>query len=549
MNTKYLKLALLLAADVATLATSAQAQGNHYKQTNLVANSAATPAAHVDKSLINPWGIAFGPGIPFWIADNNSGVSTIYDAAGNINSLVVTIPPPSVSSAPATPTGIVFNNTAGFQITDGGVTAPSQFIFSTEDGTIAAWNGTGNSSLAIRVVDNPNFGSGTDPVYKGLAMGKVGQSLFLYAANFRSGKIDVFDSNFQPAVLAGTFRDPNLPAGFAPFGIHNINGQLYVTYAMQDQFKHDPIHAPGAGVVDVFDTSGNMVNRLISDKGALNAPWGVVVAPSTFGQFAGDLLVGNFGDGVINAYATSGGASLGILQDANGQNIVNLSLWDMVFGAAGTGSPNTLYFTAGLANEMGGLFATLDPTQGNPTPAADFTLTATPMNPTETLGGSTTVTIGANATGGFNSAISLACANVPAGITCSFSNPSIVPGGNPSTSKLTLSTNATTYHRNLVIGTRPPNSIRLLLALSALGSLVLLLVSRRGNLQVRYPPLHMLATRATWVRLLAVPLFAAACGGGSSASMQGTPPSMSNLMVTGTSGQISHSLSLTLTVQ
>jgi uncharacterized protein (TIGR03118 family) len=534
MRTKYLRPALLLAACVATLATNARAQGNHYKQTNLVSNTVAGGGKNTDPLLINPWGIAFGPGIPFWISDNNSGTSTIYDAAGNINNLIVVIPPPSVSSAPATPTGIIFNNTTGFLITGGGVTAPSQFIFSTEDGTIAAWNGSGNPTHAVRVVD------------KGLALGAVGQNTFLYAPNFRSGKIDVFDNNFQPANLAGTFTDPNLPAGFAPFGIHNINGQLYVTYAMQDQFKHDPVHAPGAGFVDVFDTSGNLKQQLIK-QGALNAPWGVVIAPAGFGQFGGDLLVGNFGDGLINAYAIAGGPSLGALQDANGQDLVNLSLWDLVFGAGGTGSPNTLYFTAGLNNEQGGLFATLDAVQGNPVPTADFSLTSSTNNPSEMLGGSTSVTIGATPANGFNAAINLSCANLPAGVSCSFSNGSITPGGNPSTSILTLSTNSSTYHRGAAIGMGLANLSRLLLLLFAFGMLALFFASRRRLLKARHPLLQVLATRAAFVLVLLLPLFAAACGG--VGSSMGTPPPMSNVMVTGTSGAISHSISLTLTVQ
>jgi uncharacterized protein (TIGR03118 family) len=546
MRIRTLKLAMLLAAGLAVAPAGVRAQGNHYKQTPLVGNTTAVGAPHTDGNLVNPWGIAFGPGTLFWIADNNSGFSTLYDASGNINPLAVTIPPPSVSNAPATPTGIVYNGSSSFQITDGGVTAASQFIFSTEDGTLSAWNGTGNQNLAVRVVDNPNFGSGSDPVYKGLAMGAVGQNLFLYATNFRTGKIDVFDAQFHPAAVMGTFTDPNLPAGFAPFGIHNINGMLYVTYAMQDQPKHDPVHAPGAGVVDIFDTNGNFSSRLINNGGALNAPWGVVMAPTSFGAFGGDLLVGNFGDGLINAFDPTMGTLLGTLQDQNGQNIVNASLWDMVFGANGTGSPSTLYFSAGLNNEMGGLFATLDPAQANPAATADFALTASTMNPSEALGSSTMVTIGANAMGGFSSPIALACVNLPPGVSCSFSSSSIVPGGNPSSSTLTLSTNARTY--GLVF---PGGFSRLgrngpALALLAVVAAILFFVLRRSTGSSRMFPASGLAARVALVFVLVLPLLLAACG--YSSSMKGTPPPMSTVMVTGTSGQLAHTISLTLTV-
>ena len=549
MKHPHLKLALFLAAGLALIPGAARAQGNHYQQTPLVGNLASVGAAHTDAHLVNPWGIAFGPGTLFWIADNNSSFSTLYDASGNVNPMAVVIPPPSVSTASATPTGIVYNAASGFLVTRGGITQPAQFIFSTEDGTISAWNGYGNQNAAVLIVDNPNFNSGTDPVFKGLALGTVGTNTFLYAANFRSGTVQAFDSNFQPATLQGNFTDPNLPAGFAPFGIHNINGMLYVTYAMQDQPKHDPVHAPGAGVVDIFNTSGVFQSRLISNGGALNAPWGVVFAPASFGAFGGDLLVGDFGDGLINAFDPTGATMLGTLQDQNSQNIVNLSLWDMVFGANGVGSPNTLYLTAGLSNESGGLFAALNPAQANPAPTADFTLTASTMDPSEVLGGSAMVTIGATAISGFNSPITLSCVNLSPGVTCAFSSAAITPGGNPSSSTLTISTNATRYGMARLIpfartGKDGPALAGLALVLAA----GFALWTRRSRRQ-RARLVPRLAACAALLLALSLPIVLAACGYSSSMKPNGTPPPTSNIMVNGTSGALNHSISLTLTVQ
>jgi uncharacterized protein (TIGR03118 family) len=256
-----LPLAMLL---VAFFAGRTSAQSSSYAQTNLVSDGAVA-APHTDKKLINPWGVAYSPGGPFWISDNNSGFSTLYDNQGVPQSLIVTIPPPAGAPGPATPTGMVANATANFAVNG----SPAFFIFSTEDGTISAWTGGNN---AVLEVNNPNFNSGTDPVYKGLALLTNGTGNFLLATNFRNARIDVFDSMFKPTALAGNFTDPTLPAGFAPFGVHVLNNnQVYVTYAMQDAPKHDPVNAPGNGFVSLFDANGNFVRRVIS-QGQLNSP-------------------------------------------------------------------------------------------------------------------------------------------------------------------------------------------------------------------------------------------------------------------------------------
>src|ERR1700688_4400875 len=335
------KKALLLFGLLMTLAipSGLWAQQAGYSQTNLVSQTARV-ANTTDPQLLNPWGISILPGQDFWIANNNSGTSTLYDNQGNKDTgLVVTIPGathnPNGNSSPGCPTGNVSNG-------NGAYFSGGQFIFDTEDGLIASWTGTSNTATVA--FDNSASGA----VYKGLASLN---STFLLAANFNSGKIDVFDRNFNLTSLSGSFSDPKLPAGFAPHGIHVIGNQIYVAYAMQDGAKHDPQPGAGLGQVDIFDTNGNFVSTFVAAGGKLNAPWGVVAAPAGFGTFSNAILVGNFGDGTINAFDTTG-KFLGQLSDSSNNVLVTPGLWDMVFGGGGTsGAPGTLYLTAGGGNQ------------------------------------------------------------------------------------------------------------------------------------------------------------------------------------------------------
>jgi uncharacterized protein (TIGR03118 family) len=329
-----------------------------YLQTNLVSNLPGV-ALTTDANLQNPWGIVASSSSPFWIADNGTGLSTLYNGLGTTQSLVVTVPPPGGSPPGTTsaPTGIVFNNTADFSITSGGKTGTAVFIFDTEDGTISAWSPSVNSTNAILEVDN----SATGAVYKGLALGSnAANGNLLFAANFNAGTIDVYDKSFHKVSLP--FKDMTLPAGYAPFGIRNIGGSLYVTYALQNTAKHDDVAGPGNGFIDVFDTSGNLLRRLVS-RGNLNSPWGLAPAPANFGAFSNDLIVGNFGDGLINAYDPTTGTFVGQLQDFNGKAIHIDGLWGLSFGnGANAGPANTLFFTAGINSERDGLFGSLAPT-------------------------------------------------------------------------------------------------------------------------------------------------------------------------------------------
>jgi uncharacterized protein (TIGR03118 family) len=323
-----LPLAILTLAATPALLFAAPSTGNSFYQHNLVSDLPGV-ADFTDPDLVNPWGISFSPTSPIWVSDNGTGLSTIYNGLGVKQGLVVTIPPAGASA----PTGQVFNGTTDF--------SGARFIFATEGGTIAAWSG---GTTAVQKVDNSGAGS----IYKGLALANNGSGNFLYATDFHNNAINVFDKDFNPVTLSGSFTDPNLPAGYAPFNIEASGGMLYVTYAVQDADKRDDVAGPGHGILDVFDANGNFVQRLVS-HGALNSPWGMAVAPVGFGSFGNDLLVGNFGDGTINVFDPATGNWIAQLDDANGNPITNLGLWDIAFGNGAQGtSKNTLYFTAGI---------------------------------------------------------------------------------------------------------------------------------------------------------------------------------------------------------
>ncbi|HJW55234.1 MAG TPA: TIGR03118 family protein [Burkholderiaceae bacterium] len=340
-----------------TQANSTQATGNFYQQLNLVSDG-ANPADNTDPNLINSWGIAFNPFGPVWVADNGTGVSTLYDGNGKPQSLVVQIPSPANGSGSGTPTGIVFNASTGFVVSQGGASGASKFIFTTEDGVIAAWAPNVDATHAIRMVDNS---VATGAVYKGLALSANGDGNLLYAADFHNNRIDVFDSSFKPVTLpAGAFSDPNLPYGFAPFGLQAIGGDIYVSYAKQDAAKHDDVAGVGLGFIDVYDPNGTLLKRLVS-QGSLNSPWGMALAPAGFGKFSGRLLVGNFGDGLIHAYDIATGDPAGTLKDAGMRPIQIDGLWGLAFGNGFDKQPvNTLFFTAGPGDEKQGLYGRID---------------------------------------------------------------------------------------------------------------------------------------------------------------------------------------------
>src|SRR5438105_1280637 len=289
-----------------------------FTQTNLVSDIPGM-ARTTDPNLVNPWGMTVGTNSGLWVSDNGAGVATTYDGTGQPipsgSPLVVTIPAPGGGTS--APTGVATNATSGFVISSGGKSAPSTELFATEDGTLAGWNSTVDPTHAVLAVDNSASGA----VYKGLAEGFNAAGAFLYATNFHAGTVDVFDSNFRPVHTSGGFKDPKIPAGFAPFGISAINSHLYVTYAKQNADKKDDVGGAGNGFIDIFDTTGHLLERFTS-HGQLNSPWGMAWAPfEGFGNFNNALFVGNFGDGAVNAFDFDSGEFLGAVTDPSGKPI------------------------------------------------------------------------------------------------------------------------------------------------------------------------------------------------------------------------------------
>jgi len=323
---------------------SAQTGTNAYIQHNLVSDVPGL-ADVTDPNLVDPWGMSFSTTSPYWVTNHGKGNTTVYTNSNTatgvtISSTVVTIPPAAGGSSPSPATGQVQNSTTGFLLANG---TKASFIFCTEDGTVSAWNG---GTVATVMIDNSAAGA----VYKGMAIATNGAAPMLYLANFSNGTVDVLDTTFKPATVAGGFADPNLPAGLAPFNVWNVNGQLYVMYAKQDPTKKLDQPGIGNGAVDIFDFNGNLVQRLTSG-GPLNSPWGVAVVGGAWGALSNSVLVGNFGDGKINSFDPKTGALIGTMQDPTGKPISIQGLWAIAFGNGGSaGDVRYLYFTAGIFN-------------------------------------------------------------------------------------------------------------------------------------------------------------------------------------------------------
>ena len=387
----------LIISAVALVGAAGSAWATEFNLTSLVTDDAANlqalgfPAATtVDTSLVNPWGVSFTPTTsPFWVSDNGTGLTTLYTAVG-VEQFPVPVPPgsppgtlpmPVIIAPPggspagttAAPTGQVFNSAPGstdFSVASNGQSVKPTFIFATEDGTISGWpSSTRPQQTILSPVDNSASGA----VYKGLAIATTASGSFLYAANFNSGNVEMYNTSWSQTKI---FTDPSLPPvptgtppgqNWAPFNVQLINGQLYVTFALQDAAKHDDVPGVGNGFVDVFTTDGTFVKRLINTGSGdvLNSPWGLAIAPAGFGEYANALLVGNFGDGLIHAFDPMTGTPIGVLEGPNGQPLDIPGLWDITVGNQAA-NPNALYFTAGLPEadnlellEQAGLFGDL----------------------------------------------------------------------------------------------------------------------------------------------------------------------------------------------
>jgi uncharacterized protein (TIGR03118 family) len=349
-----LSVAAVLASSGAAGAASGAPTGSSgtYKLTSLVSDLAGR-AANQDSNLVNAWGLVAGPTTPWWVANNGTETSTLYLGDGSVLPLVVDVP--------GDPTGTVYNGGPNFVVTDGTNSGPATFLFDGEGGLISGWNSNvpPGSTQAQVAVDRSNV----DAIYKGLAIASTSDGDFLYATDFHNARIDMFDGDFNLVTPAGAFQDPSIPKGYGPFGIQNIDGTLFVTYAKQDADKEDDVDGRGLGFVDMYDTSGNLLGS-VARRGTLNAPWGLAMAPSDFGRFSNDLLIGNFGNGRINAYKPGAGGTythVGQLHLQNGSVMAISGLWALEFGnGSAAGDTNQLFFTAGPGDESHGQFGMIE---------------------------------------------------------------------------------------------------------------------------------------------------------------------------------------------
>ncbi|GGA53074.1 hypothetical protein GCM10011507_00170 [Edaphobacter acidisoli] len=530
---------LLVAGSLAlfTLLTSqaAVAQSNStYQQTNLISDG-AVQAMHTDPTLINPWGVSLGP--QFWIDSAGSGFSEVDDASGN-KAFAVAVPSVSAGATHGSPAGTVANNDSTvFNIPGNG---SALFIFGNLDGSIAAWNT--NTPQAVTVANN----SAAKAAYTDIAIDKNSTGTFLLAANFAGGTVDVFDSNFASTHLTGSFADPSIPQGFAPFGIHSIGSSIYVTYAERSSTGREVLGA-GLGYIDIFDNNGNLTRQAIS-QGNLNAPWGMALAPAGFGSFGGKLLVGNFGDGTINAYDPTNFSFLGQLTDSTGTPITNSGLWEIVFGANRLGDPNTLYFAAGINGEKDGLFGAISVASA-PSGTPDFSFQASANALTVTSGQSGNLTINLAASNGFSGTVSFSCTGLPSGDTCTFNPATANVSGASTVSVVTTINTATTSApapNPYIAATHPKSSNHnrpvMLLAFGIPFGLLSFAGLRKKSLLLR-----------SSIFSAALMLFTLSMTGCSSKSTAATStptptPAASQLTINATSGAITHTINVSLTV-
>jgi uncharacterized protein (TIGR03118 family) len=534
----------ILAICCVMLSATAMAQTTAFVQTNIISDMPGT-ASVTDPTMINPWGVSVGPAI--WIDAANTGLVKVDTAAGATVIPNVTIPPASGSSPKGSPSGTVFNSAGtGFTLPDG---SSALFLFGTLDGTIAGWDAS-SGTQAVTVFNN----SANKASYTDIALDTNSTGTFLLAADFSLGTVDVFNSSFTPAQLTGSFVDPNLPAGYSPFGIHSIGDNVYVTYAEVNPSNGGPMVGAGLGYVDEFDNNGNFIAEAVVQN-VLNAPWGMALAPAGFGSFGGDLLVGNFGDGVINAFNPTTFAYVGSLSSASGTAIANPGLWEILFGQGGNlGDPNTLYFAAGINNEQDGLFGSIgiaQPAAGAPS----FTLSATATSLTVSAAQPGSINVSLGPTNGFNGVVTLSCTSTT--VSCTFNSPTVSLSGTTATTVgVSIAESAPTapvtppggggYDRKIMHDGASLFHSRAGISLSLIGPLGLLAFAglRRRSIIVRgsFFALLLLATLAG-VAGCSSPMQSAASMAATSST------STSNLTITATSGTITQSVTIAVNAQ
>jgi len=535
-------LSILTAAPVRPLHAQA------YQVTNLISDG-SVKANTMDPNFLNPWGISVSP--VWWISTANSGFNYVVNGTTDAIMFKVAVAPGSSSSATGLPAGSVTTAGASGMVLSNG--AKASFLFSTLDGTISGWNGALGTATPTTLIAVNNTSAGAS--YPGLALLNANATTsYILAPNFgTANKVEVYDQTFKPTKLSGSFTDPNLPAGYSPWSIHILNNQIWVAYALRSTTAPFlPVTGAGNGVVDVFDVNGNFVARAVTG-GNLNAPWGVAFAPSTgFGIFAGDLLIGNFGDGKINVYDPKSFAYLGQLMDSTGKSLVYPSLWDLLPGgtpvgnstAASGGSLTNVYFTSGLAGEAHGLFATIaNTTTAGATPTYNFSASTSTMS--AAAGSADTAIVAVDPVNGFTGSVTFSCSGLPAGASCSFFPASVSVAANAvATSQLTINTTAAS-----TMASRGNNPLHgkstLVLSLASLLPITLLLARRRLTFRETvsmFLPLFMLS--------IAAGLFMVGCSDSSSSAPPATPTGQSQIQViaTGPNSAV-QSFAVTLTVK
>jgi uncharacterized protein (TIGR03118 family) len=543
----FLKGAAALTLTLATAAGFAQTAGS-YSLTNIISDG-YVPAAVTDPNFIDPWGIS-GPS-DFWIDTAVTGYSYVNYADGTI--LFKATIPAANGTGPGQPTGTVFNNTNGFVLSN---SSKASFLFASLDGTIWGWNGglfpSGNISL--KAIDN----SAANAVYTAIALDPSAGGTVLLAANFGAGaKVEAYDQTFKPTALAGSFTDPNVPAGYAPYAIHVISNQVYVTYMLRSTSTYSETLGPNTGFISVFDVNGNFLKRAITG-GNLNSPWGMALAPAGFGIYGGDLLVGNLGDGLINVYDPNTYAYLGQITDATGTPILSkypgagvsssyVGLWEIVFGngvvngtpsTTNAGDPNTLYFTAGLDAETHGVFGSIsqNAATGGTT---NFGFSTSSSVATVANNASTSLTLAVDPINGFSGPVTFTCSGLPANSTCTFSSPTLnVTPSASATETLTISTGG--YKASNEAAPVHPFGSGSYTALAFMPFACVLLFAGRKKLRIN--PKLMLV-------LIGAAVGAATLAGCGSSTNTTTPAGTSAITVTATSGTISHTSTVNLTVQ
>jgi uncharacterized protein (TIGR03118 family) len=541
---------ILRALSLLAVATTAVAQtAGTYTASNLISDG-SVPATITDANFINPWGVT---NATFWINTQGTGLDYVVAAtnfppfappATPAVNFKVSIPAATGgTTAVGAPTGAASTGAAtGFVLPNG---TKATFLFASLDGVITGWNSLLGTNGAIAQVAINNSAAGA--VYTGLALATNTTGTFLLAANFgKAAAVEVYDSKFAVAKLAGSFTDPNLPAGYVPYNVHTIGSQVFVTYALKAA-TGGPTIAAGNGVVNVFDANGNFVSRAVSPGGNLNTPWGVAIAPTTFGIFGGDLFIGNFGDGVINIYDPKTFAYLGQLADGTGKTFTYASLWEIFFGltapsSTNGGNQNTLYFAAGLASEKHGLLGAIN-TSATTSGAATYGFTASTSAATVTAGSSATAIVSATPTNNFSGTVALSCsAGLPVATTCTFSPTQLtVVAGAPATSTLTIATAKKTamLHPSTLRGKAAGITVALLLPFGAM------LIFPRRSLR-HYRSIRLFGLLGI---LMVSAGFFAGCSSSSDVVTPFTPPGTSAITIQAVSGTVTQTTVVNLTVQ